>query len=42
MGDSRARRVNDLVTIRVVESITASGSAESSTSKASNGSATLP
>lgn len=42
MGDARARRVNDLVTIRVVESITASGSADSSTSKASNGSATLP
>jgi len=42
MGDNRARRLNDLVTIRVVESITASGSADSSTSKASNGSATLP
>jgi flagellar L-ring protein precursor FlgH len=39
MGDSRARRLNDLVTIRVVESITASGSADSSTSKAGSGSA---
>lgn len=42
MGDSRARRVNDLVTIRVVESITASGSADSSISKAANASASLP
>lgn len=42
MSDVRARQVNDLVTIRVVESITASGSADSSISKASNGSATLP
>ena len=42
MGDSRARRINDLVTIRVVESITASGSADSSISKAANGSASLP
>ena len=42
MGDSRARHVNDLVTIRVVESITASGSADSSISKAANGSASLP
>lgn len=40
MGDSRARKLNDLVTIRVVESITASGSADSSTSKAGSGSAT--
>ena len=42
MGDSRARHVNDLLTIRVVESITASGSADSSISKAANGSASLP
>ena len=42
MGDSRARHVNDLLTIRVVESITASGSADSSISKAANASASLP
>jgi flagellar L-ring protein precursor FlgH len=42
MGDNRARRMNDLVTIRVMESITASGTADSSISKASNGSASLP
>jgi len=35
-SDSRARRVNDLVTVRVEESITASGSADASTSKATN------
>jgi flagellar L-ring protein precursor FlgH len=35
-ADSRARRVNDLVTVRVEESITASGSADASTSKATN------
>jgi flagellar L-ring protein FlgH len=35
-GDSRARRVNDLVSIRVEESITASGSADASLSKATN------
>ena len=42
MGDLRAKHINDLVTIRVVESITASGTADSSLSKASNGSASLP
>lgn len=42
MGDLRAKQVNDLVTIRVVESITASGSADSNLSKASSGSASLP
>lgn len=42
MGDSRARQLNDLVTIRVVESIAASGTADSSVSKASNGSASVP
>jgi flagellar L-ring protein precursor FlgH len=31
--DGRARRINDLVTVRVVESITASGKADSSVSK---------
>lgn len=42
MSDTRARRVNDLVTIRVVESITATGTADSSLSKASSGSASVP
>jgi flagellar L-ring protein precursor FlgH len=41
MGDVRASRVNDLVTIRVVESITATGSADSTLSKSSNGSAAV-
>ena len=40
--DRRARQVNDLVTIRVVESITASGSADSSLSKNSQASASVP
>lgn len=35
MGDLRARRVNDLVTVRVAESIAASGTADSSLSKSS-------
>jgi flagellar L-ring protein precursor FlgH len=34
--DSRARRINDLITIRVEESITGSGSADAATSKATN------
>lgn len=42
MGDLRAKQINDLVTIRVVESITATGTADSTLSKASNGSASLP
>lgn len=42
MGDVRARQVNDLVTIRVVESITASGTADSNLSKSSNGTASVP
>ena len=33
IGDLRARRVNDLVTVRVVESIAAVGSADSSLDK---------
>jgi flagellar L-ring protein precursor FlgH len=40
--DRRARSVNDLVTIRVVESITGSGTADSSLSKGSSASAGLP
>jgi flagellar L-ring protein precursor FlgH len=37
--DRRARNVNDLVTIRVIESITGSGTADASLSKASDASA---
>ncbi len=39
--DPRARAVNDLITIQVVESIVASGSADSSLSKDSSGSASV-
>src|SRR5262245_1949350 len=42
MADLRARNVNDLITIRVVESIAASGSADSSLSKSSNATAGVP
>lgn len=42
MNDPRARRVNDLVTIRVIESITASGKADSSVSKNSAATAGVP
>lgn len=40
--DHRARTVNDLLTIRVVESITASGSADAATSKSSQGAIAVP
>jgi flagellar L-ring protein precursor FlgH len=40
-NDHRARRVNDLVTIRVIERISATGSADSSLDKASSGSASV-
>jgi flagellar L-ring protein precursor FlgH len=40
-ADLRARRVNDLVTVRVVENITASGSADSALDKKSSGSASV-
>jgi flagellar L-ring protein precursor FlgH len=40
-GDLRARRVNDLVTIRVVELVTAQGSADSSLDKNSSASASV-
>ena len=40
--DKRARSVTDLITIRVVESITGSGTADSSLSKASDASVSLP
>lgn len=36
MGDRRATQLNDLVTVRVLESISASGSADSNLSKKSN------
>jgi flagellar L-ring protein precursor FlgH len=41
LGDLRARQVNDLVTIRVVESLSALGSADSALDKSSNASASL-
>jgi flagellar L-ring protein FlgH len=40
-ADLRARRVNDLVTVRVVENVTAAGTADSALDKSSNGSASL-
>jgi flagellar L-ring protein precursor FlgH len=40
-ADLRARRVNDLVTVRVVENINASGSADSALDKSSTGAAAL-
>src|SRR5262245_16145884 len=39
--DTRARGLNDLVTIRVVENITATGSADSALTKESDGTASL-
>jgi flagellar L-ring protein precursor FlgH len=42
MLDPRARQVNDLVTVRVEESITASGSADSSLAKTTKTSAAIP
>jgi flagellar L-ring protein precursor FlgH len=41
MGDFRARKVNDLVTVNVVENITALGSADSNLDKKSNASASV-
>lgn len=41
-SDRRARHVNDLLTINVVESITASGSADSALAKASDASHAIP
>jgi flagellar L-ring protein FlgH len=41
MGDLRARRVNDLVTVNVVENITALGSADSNLDKNSSASASV-
>ncbi|MES1254025.1 MAG: flagellar basal body L-ring protein FlgH [Acidobacteriota bacterium] len=42
MSDPRARHVNDLVTVNVIESITASGTADSSVSKSSAAAIGLP
>jgi flagellar L-ring protein precursor FlgH len=42
MSDSRARHVNDLLTVRVVESISASGTADSNLDKQSSASAGVP
>ena len=41
-SDVRARGVNDLVTVRVLENVTATGSADSSLDKDSSGTASLP
>ena len=41
-SDVVARRVNDLITIRVVESVSASGSADSAVNKASSADAAFP
>jgi len=41
-GDLRARRVNDLVTINVVETLSATGSADSTLDKDSKATATMP
>jgi flagellar L-ring protein FlgH len=42
MGDARARHLNDLVTIRVVESLSASGTSDAHTDKTGKGAVTLP
>jgi flagellar L-ring protein precursor FlgH len=42
MTDSRARHLNDLVTVRVLESISASGTADSSVSKQSSAGIGIP
>jgi flagellar L-ring protein precursor FlgH len=42
MSDQRARHVNDLITIRVIESISASGSADSAVTKSGSASAAVP
>lgn len=42
MSDRNAHRVNDLVTVRVIESLSATGSADSNVGKASSGAASLP
>jgi flagellar L-ring protein precursor FlgH len=42
MSDPRARKVNDLITVRVVESISASGSADSVVTKSGSAAAAVP
>ncbi len=42
LGDLRARRVNDLVTIRIVENVSAQGSADSNLDKNSSTAASVP
>jgi len=42
MSDPRARHINDLLTVRIVENISASGTADSQIDKASNASAAVP
>jgi flagellar L-ring protein precursor FlgH len=42
MADHRARHVNDLITVRVVESISASGSADSAVTKAGSAAVAVP
>jgi flagellar L-ring protein precursor FlgH len=42
MMDSRARHLNDLVTVRVIESITASGTADSAVTKSSTAGIGIP
>jgi flagellar L-ring protein precursor FlgH len=41
-SDRNARRINDLVTVRVIESLSATGAADSNVKKASNGHIALP
>ncbi len=41
-SDLRARRLNDLVTIRVIESLSATGAADSTVNKKSDGNVTMP
>jgi flagellar L-ring protein precursor FlgH len=42
MSDRNAHRVNDLVTVRVLESLSATGSADSNVNKGSSGTVSLP
>src|SRR5580698_6443793 len=42
MSDPRAHRTNDLVTVNVVESLSASGTADANTTKTTKSSVTLP
>jgi len=42
MSDRNAHRVNDLVTVRVLESLSATGAADSNVNKNSNGTVSLP